>query len=108
MAKVVALISCGRYRQEHYEDVAYILRLELSDGMLTFCPEHREPSCGDAPWEQCHDYVDHVRADGEEAPSECRCKGGQSSIQYRFADLFTADNPDFDRAKFLKACGLES
>ncbi len=27
----------------------------------------------------------------------------------RMADyLFTADNPDFDRARFLTACGLES
>ena len=25
-----------------------------------------------------------------------------------FADLFAADNPSFDRERFLKACGLES
>lgn len=101
-----------RYQESHYADVARILRLEHRDGMLTFCPEHREPSCGDEPWEQCHDPIDHVRADGAEAPGECRCPGGQSSIQHRFADLFSTDTHqftnDFDRARFLAACGLES
>ncbi len=29
-------------------------------------------------------------------------------IEIDFADLFAADNPDFDRERFLAACGLES
>ena len=62
MAKIVALISSGRYRQEHYEDVAQLLN-----------KHHASPG-------MCLD----------------------------FADLFAADNPDFDRAKFLAACGLKS
>jgi hypothetical protein len=29
------------------------------------------------------------------------------TIAYSLADMLAADNPRFDRAKFLKACGLE-
>lgn len=30
-----------------------------------------------------------------------------TQVMYDFADLFTADNPLFDRDRFLKACGLD-
>jgi hypothetical protein len=34
-------------------------------------------------------------------------KPDQRAIADRFADRFAHDNPNFDRSRFLKACGLE-
>lgn len=31
-----------------------------------------------------------------------------SSIAQQFCGVFAADNPRFDRARFLKACGVQS
>ncbi len=72
MTKIVALVSSGRYRQEHYEDVALILRIGAT-------------------------------ADVKLAVSDVT-----GTFIRQFADLFAADNPDFNRARFLAACGLES
>ena len=33
--------------------------------------------------------------------------GPVESLAYRLADYFASENPNFDRARFLKACGLE-
>ena len=29
------------------------------------------------------------------------------TLTYRLCDVFAADNPRFDRARFLRACGIE-
>ena len=34
--------------------------------------------------------------------------GATSSIIQRTAEVFAADNPNFDRARFLSACGVNS
>ena len=34
--------------------------------------------------------------------------GACSSLVQRTADIFAADNPNFDRERFLQACGVES
>ena len=75
--KVVALISSGRYQQEHYEDVANLL----------------------------------TRSTTDHGTSRKSADGGVMALRrvmLDFADLFAADNPEFDRERFLAACGLES
>ena len=89
MAKVVALVSSGRYRQEHYEDVAALLRghntatydghkLMLSSLTLSFS----DLFAADNP-KRCTFHGDH---DGKYS-EDCKVTG-------------------FDRAQFLIACGL--
>ena len=34
--------------------------------------------------------------------------GAKFALAEKISDVFAADNPRFDRAKFLKACGVES
>ncbi|MGH8747044.1 MAG: hypothetical protein ACREUK_11205 [Burkholderiales bacterium] len=35
-------------------------------------------------------------------------KAAHTSACYRVADVMATDNPRFDRARFLKACGVQS
>ncbi len=84
-----------RYQSEHYEDVAGILKDQLS-------------STPPLNW------VGHI--------AETETNATVKRIAGRFADLFAADNPSgcgpgihdgpcfysFDRKQFLAACGLES
>ena len=44
-------------------------------------------------------YLSQDKPDGEKAVEW---------IANKSADIFQADNPAFDRAKFLKACGVDS
>ncbi len=63
------------YQDEHYRDVARILRDERDSGLREL---------GD-----------------NQGSTAIAC------VMLAFSHLFAADNPDFDRTKFLLDCGLE-
>ena len=71
----------ARYRQEHYEDVAELLEDQLSSAPPL-------------------NWIGHI--------AETETNATVKRIASRFADLFAADNPLFNRGAFLATCGLES
>lgn len=90
MAKVVALISSGRYRQEHYEDVAGIL--SVFNGTVLMEPrEIKEEIVYSFAYLFATDNPHKCYVDGDH-DGECDdgCMRG------------------FDRKRFLAACGLEA
>lgn len=52
-----------------------------------------------------------IKQSGEhQAVDEGYCEGWQaavSSVTHRVANVMQADNPRFDRSRFLKACGVQ-
>lgn len=70
----------SKYAKRHYEDVAEILCAAFTEVAGTVERRERRPDVTRT--------LMHIRND--------------------FTTLFTADNPLFDRERFLAACGLES
>ncbi len=70
-----------RYQESQIEDVAQILKSQISSALPL-------------------NWVGHI--------AETETNATVKRLAHRFADLFAADNPNFDRDRFLSACGLES
>ncbi len=60
--------------------------------------------------EQCEAVAEIVKEKNnlhnDDAPSSYNIRGVLAEVACDLADLFEKDNPNFDRDKFLKACGL--
>lgn len=72
------------YQKRHYEDVAKLL----------------DSYCG---LDYSHDEEGNHKLPLVRSPINITVR----HIMLDFADLFAADNPKFDRGRFLRACGLE-
>ena len=98
MPKVVALISSGRYKQEHYEDVAELMRRANRVEPRATSPLNYEPLV--------RDFADLFAADNPR-----RCFADKDHAGDCDDGCLTGEGPSnegFDRARFLAACGLES
>ena len=54
-------------------------------------------------------FANRIRSQIQDAEDECNDYARQSAIRTAndAAGIFAADNPRFDRERFLKACGME-
>ena len=108
--KVVALISSGRYRQEHYEDVAQVLKdhiLKRDSNIRTRTSVGRTITC------IAFDFANLFAADNPSASycGYCGVDGSKTSSLLcleRGLDRMHSyvGHEGFNREKFLTACGL--
>lgn len=55
------------------------------------------------------DYIAIARAISvSERPNTSETRDSIDELAKRLCSIFAADNPRFDRARFLKACGVQS
>ncbi len=94
--KVVALVSSGRYKQEHYEDVARLLVARMPKDNVQMLVQGLD--------KVALDFADLFAADNPPACIDCGAHRGEADpegecLRHLFAGAF-------DREKFLTACGL--
>lgn len=80
------------FTKQHFERIANVLKAELDDLPDTM---YGDPSFNDAN-----------HGEGTEANHDAIVREAVESVAKRFAERFARENSNFERDRFLRACGL--